>query len=113
MHELAIAQGIVSCVEDAARENAMDVVREVTIRLGPLAGVVRASLEFCWEIAAEGTVCAGAKLTVREVPIRAWCTECNAEITLPEVYCFRCPTCDSLTPDVRQGRELELVAIAN
>ena len=113
MHELSIAHGIIRCVRDAAQENHLAVVREVTIRLGPLAGVLPAALGFAWEMAAEGTICAGSKLTIQELAIRAWCEHCREEVTLPEVNRFRCPNCHALTPDVRQGRELELVAIAN
>ncbi len=113
MHELSIAQGIVGCAEEAARENGMDSVCEVTIRLGALAGVVKAALEFSWELVSEGTICEGAKLTVQEIPVRVWCEACRAEVTPPEIYCFRCPTCHALTPDVRQGRELTVVQIRN
>ncbi len=113
MHELSIAHGIIGCVQDAARDNRMAVVREVTIRLGPLAGVVPLALGFAWEMAAAETICAGSKLTIQEIPILAWCEHCREEVTLPEAFRFRCPKCNALTPDVRQGRELELVAIAN
>lgn len=59
MHELGLSRNIVSIVAEHAGARR---VRRVRIAVGPLACVERQALEFCFDIAAEGTVLAGAVL---------------------------------------------------
>jgi hydrogenase nickel incorporation protein HypA/HybF len=86
-------------------------VRAVHLRLGTLSGVVRGALEFSYEIAAEGTILAGSTLVVKELPVTVYCPECAREVELVSIQRFRCPLCDTLTGDIRQGRELEIESI--
>jgi len=113
MHELSIAHSLVGCVREAAVEHGLTKVTQVKIRLGPLAGVVTDALRFAWDIATSHSVCAGSKLVIVEVPITAYCPACAEVITLPTSVRFRCPHCDELTPDIRSGRELELIQISD
>ncbi len=109
MHELSIALAILDCAaEEAARRESRVVA--VHLRLGPLAGVVKAALLSAFELAREGTPCAAAALVVQDVPLTAWCPACAAERSpaFPELCC---PVCGTPTPDVRSGRELEVVAL--
>jgi hydrogenase nickel incorporation protein HypA/HybF len=111
MHELSIA---LSLVEQAAEEAGRlgDVrVDALHLRLGPLSGVVKDALLFSFEIAAAGTPVEGARLEIEEVPLTVLCHQCGAERVLPTIQHFRCPACDSPTPDVVRGRELEFVAM--
>ncbi|MEM1115948.1 MAG: hydrogenase maturation nickel metallochaperone HypA [Bacteroidota bacterium] len=108
MHELSIATSLVRLAEASAREAGAARVTRVHLRLGALAGVVREALDFAYEVATEGTLLAGSELVVDDVPVAVWCPACEAERTLPTIHRFRCPTCDTPTPDVRAGRELEI-----
>lgn len=107
MHELSIAHAVVATVAEAAGERR---VAEVRVRIGALAGVVPDALRFAFDVAAEGTVCAGAALVVDEVPVTVWCEPCGAERTLVGALRFRCPVCDEPSADVRGGRDLQLVS---
>ena len=86
-------------------------VAALHLRLGPLSGVVRDALEFSFDLAAEGTAIAGARLEVEEVPVVVFCPECRAERELPGLLSFRCPVCGGEGADVVSGRELELVSM--
>jgi hydrogenase nickel incorporation protein HypA/HybF len=109
MHELSIALGILDLVAEEAERRGARVVA-VHLRLGPLAGVVKDALLSAYDLAREGTPCAAAALVVEDVPLVAWCPACAAERRppFPELLC---PDCGAPTPDVRSGRELEVVAL--
>lgn len=109
MHELSIAHSLVSLVQQQLPPGVVRVVA-VDLRLGALAGVVRGSLEFCYDIATEGTPLQGSALRIEELPVVVHCPHCDADRTLESVA-FRCPVCGTLTGDVRQGRELDLASI--
>lgn len=59
MHELGLARNVVSIVAEHAGARR---VRRVRLAIGPLACVERRALGFCFDLAAEGTVLAGAGL---------------------------------------------------
>lgn len=111
MHELSIAHNLVELVGQTAKEHGAARVRAVNLRLGPLAGVVRGALEFCYGIAAAGTLLEGSELTIREVPVLIHCAVCEKDVALTDLTDFRCPQCGALSGDVRQGRELEVESI--
>jgi hydrogenase nickel incorporation protein HypA/HybF len=107
MHELSIAMSIIDVAsEEAERLNAR--VIAVHLRLGPLSGVVKEALLSAYELAREQTPLADSKLIVQEMPIVAWCSTCNAQRTIPSMQRMCCPACDSPTPDIRGGNELEV-----
>jgi hydrogenase nickel incorporation protein HypA/HybF len=64
VHELSIAQSLVSLVQQQLPEGVTRVTA-VDMRLGALAGVVRGALEFCYDIATEGTPLQGS---ISELP---------------------------------------------
>ena len=116
MHELSIAHSLVSMAAAAIRsdpefEPATSKVSEVHLRLGQMGGVVKDALHFCYDIAAEDTILAGSRLVIDELPIVVFCSVCHREVELPDIQRFRCPTCNTPSGDVRQGKELELVSI--
>ncbi len=59
MHELGLSRNIVAIVSEHA---AGCHVRRVRLAIGPLACVERKALSFCFDLAAEGSVLAGASL---------------------------------------------------
>ena len=108
MHELSIASSIVETVTEAAATHPGARVTSVRLRIGALAGVVEDALEFCWQLATDGTPLAGSALEVRKLPVVVHCARCNADEELDGVQSFRCPRCGEPTADLRHGRELEI-----
>ena len=109
MHELSIALSILDLVAEEAERRGGRVVA-VHLKLGPLSGVVKEALLSAYDLAREGTPLAQADLVVEEVPVAAYCPTCAAERApaFPELCC---PVCGGPTPEVRRGRELEVVAL--
>ena len=93
MHELSIAHSLVEVASAALahEESEGDVVVEaVHLRLGVLSGVVKEALLFGYGIATDGTVLAGSKLIIEELPVLLFCPTCG-EVELPDIQSFRCP----------------------
>ena len=111
MHELSIASSVVDAVAESLRQYPGARVLEVRLRVGALAAVVEDSLQFCWEIATEGTGLAGARLAVTPVPVTVHCDACGADGELKSLQDFRCPRCGEPASDVRGGRELEIESV--
>jgi hydrogenase nickel incorporation protein HypA/HybF len=106
MHELAITESMIDVV--AERVGSARVVR-VQLEIGKLSGVVADAMRFCFELSAEGTPLAGARLEILEPPGRARCLDCDCEIDLdtPIALC----TCGSANLDLLSGRELKILEV--
>jgi hydrogenase nickel incorporation protein HypA/HybF len=111
MHELSLAMSLVEAAAEEVLRLGDVRVEALHLRLGALSGVVRESLEFSFDLAAEGTPIAGARLQIEEVPVTVYCPACAAERVLPGLQSFRCPVCAAEAPEVVRGRELELVGL--
>ena len=48
---------------------------------------------------------------IEDVPVVVYCATCDGERTLESIQRFCCPTCGALTPDVVNGKQLELVGL--
>lgn len=111
MHELSIAQSLIDVASQAASDEGSDTVTRLNIRVGLLCGVVKDALFFSFELAAEGTACSDAELSIEEVPVTVHCPDCEEAKTLVDTYHFCCPTCGAPTPKILTGQELDLVSI--
>jgi hydrogenase nickel incorporation protein HypA/HybF len=110
MHELSVALSIIDLAqEEGARLGAR--VSAVHIRVGALAGVVKDALMFSYDVACQDTPLEGSRLVIEEVPLLVYCPSCAAERGVRSAQRLCCDTCGTPTPQVREGRELELVAL--
>ena len=110
MHELSIAISIVETVEESlpTPESRATVIN---LRIGAMAGVFRDALLFGFEIAAEGTRSAGARLEIEDLPAIIRCDDCGIDTVLGIPPVFRCGGCGELTGKLLQGKELEVLSI--
>lgn len=111
MHELSIALSMVEmAAEEAARRGGAQ-VSAIHLKLGQLSGVVKEALLFSYDVACEGTPLEGSRLVIEEIPVVIYCPMCEAERTLASLQHFRCPVCDTPTPQILRGKELEVAAL--
>ncbi len=110
MHELGIAQALVTAAEQETRAAGAHRVVAVTVELGVLSGVVEHYLRTAFPIAAADTLLEGAELRVETVPGKGWCAECEAEFEIAELL-TPCPRCGGYAQDIRDGQQLSLIAI--
>ena len=111
MHELSIALSIVEMATEESAKRGGAKVDAVHLKLGRLSGVVKDALLFSWEIACQGTNLEGSRLEIIEIPVVVYCENCKIDRTLAEINNFLCPVCNAPTPEVMQGRELEVTAL--
>ncbi len=106
MHELAIAESVLSTITARTGDRS---VREVRLEVGRLSGVSVESLRFCFELVAAGTFDDGAALDIIEPPGRGRCETCAEEFLLAD----RILLCACGSSDVRVlgGDELRIVSV--
>jgi hydrogenase nickel incorporation protein HypA/HybF len=107
MHELSIAQSIVSI---ASRHAAGRRVRLVEVEIGHLRQVVPSALEFAFELSVEGTELEGAELAIEHVPAVGRCRACGAQTQL-ERFPFSCGACAGMDLEITAGEELLVTAL--
>ncbi len=103
MHEMGITRNIVSIVAEHAASRP---VKRVRLEIGALTAVIPDAIRFCFDVASRGTVLDGAELEIIEIPGRARCRTCGAEI-VPATLVPRCP-CGSLDVEKLAGEELNI-----
>ncbi len=103
MHELAITEAIVETIVERVEQSRVDAV---TLVIGELSGVSADSVRFCFDLCTKGTPLEGATLKILDVPGRAWCGACQAEIPLHEPIPL-C-TCGSTDLEILSGQELTI-----
>lgn len=94
MHEISLVQGLLTQLANLAKENGMSKILTVTMKIGPLSGVVEDSFRFGFEIlSAENDLVKGAELIIETTPVTYRCTAClnteHSADTKPDC----CPKC--------------------
>jgi hydrogenase nickel incorporation protein HypA/HybF len=107
MHELALAQAVVSIVERHAEGRR---VASVEVAVGRLRQVVVDALAFSFELVAQGTPVEGAEFHVEVIPIVIACDACGAE-TPVDTFPLACGRCGAFEVQVRSGEEFHVVAL--
>jgi hydrogenase nickel incorporation protein HypA/HybF len=110
MHELSIAMSIVELAREEAERRSVR-INAVHLKLGALSGVVKEALLSSYEMACEGTALQGSRLVCEEIPVVVFCPNCQAQRSLSSVQWFCCSECGTPTPDIVQGKELEVTAL--
>ncbi len=103
---MAITQSVVDAVCEHADGRR---VHSVRLQVGALCGVVPDSMQFCFDLATEGTVADGARLDLDVQPGSARCRSCGDEFELPDLIPL-CP-CGSADVEVLAGRELRILSM--
>jgi hydrogenase nickel incorporation protein HypA/HybF len=107
VHEAALCQGLLQLIDEQRKARAFREVRRVIVEIGVLGHVDPHALAFAFEAASPGSVAAGARLEIIEVPGKAWCMDCSELVSLPRRG-EACPICGGYAMIVEQGEEMRL-----
>jgi hydrogenase nickel incorporation protein HypA/HybF len=120
VHELAIVESLLESVSRTLLEIASERRKEepngdrseeprvavVRLEVGSLSCVAPAALHFCFDVCIRGTSLEGAALEIAEVPGRARCQRCGAEVRIRS-YVDVC-ACGGMDLRVLAGEELRV-----
>jgi len=107
MHELSIAQSILEIVQKEMKERRLAAVKEICVEVGALSGVLPDALQFGFEVIIIDTPLAGCRFTIKEIPVRGNCRECDKDFEV-KIFMFCCPFCNSGQIAITSGEELDI-----
>ena len=110
MHELPATQSILEIALRHADKAGAKRVTDIHLVLGQLATLVDDSIQFYWDMIAEGSLAAGATLHFKRVPAELQCMVC-AERYRPDGKEIVCPNCGSVGAKIVAGEEFFVEAI--
>jgi len=91
MHEAMVAENILETVLAQTKSRVGKVIR-VVISCGQINALNDEAMQFAFEAAAAGTICQGAQLQIRHIPLKGLCKVCDREFEL-DLYDPKCPKC--------------------
>jgi hydrogenase nickel incorporation protein HypA/HybF len=102
MHELSIAEGILSTIENQL--GCVKPLIQVNLSVGPLSGISADSLEFWFTEVAKQKGFGSPKLIIKKNVATSVCSTCNLEYEISSFY-SGCPKCGSFTRTMASGQE--------
>lgn len=111
MHEVGIMETLLQTALAAAEREGAKQIQQITVRVGPLSGVLAEPLRFAFEaLSPNHAALAGAALVIEPTPIRCHCAACD-RISDVDVAHYNCPVCGDRHTTLISGRELELTRL--
>lgn len=105
MHEVGIAQSILSIIDKEAEKHEASIIYSVKIVIGEFTGVVKESLEFALDIIKKETIAEKADFIIDVRKLITYCPSCNKKIIGKEKNNFLCPECNGIL-NISEGKEL-------
>jgi hydrogenase nickel incorporation protein HypA/HybF len=107
MHELSVAEELLSIIRDNAEKAGIRKVEAVNLRIGEFSSIVPESLEFAFQVLSQGTITDGARINIDHAPAAFLCGRCGAHVGRSETSC---PLCGSDELRVVGGDQLEILS---
>lgn len=110
MHELSIAQSVISIVEKSLPATFEGQVTSVILQIGTLSGIELDALEFSFSILKEKSKLKNASLLIEEIQAQAECRSCKSIFDI-NAYGEPCPSCQSFEYALIKGKEMKVLRI--
>lgn len=110
MHELAAAQSILDISLRHAQKAEAKRITDINLVIGQFSSIVDDSIQFYWDIIADGTPAAGALLHFDRIPGEMTCNNCGHAFQ-PTDTTFACPACKSEAIRITKGDEFRVESI--
>ncbi|HON58112.1 MAG TPA: hydrogenase maturation nickel metallochaperone HypA [Smithella sp.] len=101
MHELSLAESIITIIKDYAKRDGFKKVNGVFLSYGRLSCIEPHTLQFAFDVQAKGTPAEGAILHFQVLPALIHCFSCEKDLEV-QAHTGACPACG--------GQEVMLVA---
>ena len=109
MHELGVASEILDVALAEADRHAAKKVTSILLRVGVLRAIEPEHLSFLFAHLAHGTPADGARLEIREEPVRVECPACG--VLEARSVPWECPRCRGVGVAATGGDTLEIVSL--
>ena len=110
MHELAVTQSILDISLRYAQQADTKRITSINLAIGEFASIVDDSVQFYWDLLADGTIAKGAQLHFERIAGEMTCTHCKLSFH-PKDTDFACPTCGSRFVQITKGDEFRVDSI--
>lgn len=110
MHELSIAQNIVSSIHEHVGIERIPYVTKITMQIGAACGVVSDSLHYAFDAIVQDTPLKKALLETEIVPFKVHCKECGKDSENESGY-RTCSICNSPDVSIVSGTDMILKQI--
>lgn len=110
MHEASLVKALLRQVEQIATAHGGTGVETIRIECGPLSGVEPELIDIAFAQQSPQSICRGAQLVITQVPLKAYCPICDAEIAI-ENFRFCCPVCNHDRVQITSGDEFLLADV--
>ena len=107
MHEYHGAVQIIEHAEDLCRERKHNQVNKIQLLIGEASGYTFEVVKGYFEEVSVGTVCEGAEVTVKKVPLMLRCPNCN-ELFPKRLLQYNCPICNTPGNPTDAGKEMTI-----
>lgn len=111
MHELGIARDLFDIVLQKAKENKLEKITKISIKLGEAAGIESDFLRhsFADHIIPQ-SIAACCELEIIVEKVRARCKKCLKEFS-PKDMVFSCPSCNGADIEIISGKDIYVDSI--
>lgn len=110
MHELSIAESILSIAKDEMIKVEATSIRELELEIGKLSGVEYSALDFALQILTENSIFKNTKIVIQKPEGQATCNDCSFGFAI-ESFISQCPKCSSFRYTIISGKELRVKSI--
>jgi len=110
MHELAVTQNILDICQRHAQQAGAAKIKDINLVIGQFSSIVDDSVQFYWDMIAEGTIAQGAVLHFNRIPGEMTCGACG-QVFHPTDRDFLCPACGSNHVRITKGEEFRVESI--
>ena len=114
VHEPTVAKSLAEFVREQTSDGDSEPphrVSKVKLRLGAMCGLLPHALKCAYRTAVAQTSLKGCELEIETLSLVVWCPTCHEQRLLEDVRQLRCPVCQTRTPQIIQGNELDIVSI--
>jgi hydrogenase nickel incorporation protein HypA/HybF len=110
MHELSVTESILDIATSHAHKANAKKVTQINLVIGKLSSIIDDSVQFYWDIVAEGTICAGSTLNFTRIPAILHCITCSNDFEISQVL-SPCPQCGGYQTTIKSGEEFFIDSI--
>jgi len=110
MHGIGISEDILKIIKKRAREEKLDRIRKVKVKIGEMYMVSKEEILQTFEMVSKGSVADGAQIEVDIIPLTVKCGECENVLKGKE-FSLSCPGCGGTDLGILSGEDLIVEAL--